>query len=337
MNTVLVSGYGIKISIKKGLIVISDKNNGKKTIGLADIDQLIIATSGVLITSSVLRKLLSHGVDIVILDSSGLPIGRLYPPFISKTIDTRRSQYVAYNEPEIVKKLILEFITSKVYNQVGHLRRLAKQLDKPGLRELAYNLLNEYLDKISNLHGSIEYIREKIRIAESIIAQKYWEALATTIPDKYEFTSRKPGEGEDIVNRCIDYMYGLLYSEIWKILVLAGLDPYAGFMHIDRSGKPVLVYDFVEMFRASCVDYPLFSTLRNYLKPEWKDSDSKLLAIETRRELIKILKETLDRRVSYRGLEYRCSLRSAIARKSYELASYLRKEIVDFKGFIEEW
>jgi len=336
LNTVVVSGYGVKISVSKGLLVISDGEN-KKKIGLADVDQLIIVSSGVSITSSAIRLLVANGVDIVFLDAKGLPIGRIYPPYISKTVDTRRAQYLVYNIREKIVKLMIEFITTKIYNQTGHLRRLARQLDRPGLRELAYEIVDEYLERLPSESSSIEYVREKLRIAESIAAQKYWEALSTTIPENLGFKSRKPGEGVDIVNRCLDYMYGVLYSEVWKILVLAGLDPYAGYIHVDRSGKPTLVYDFVEMFRASAVDYPLFSALRNYLTPTWKDQETGLLSLETRRELIKILKKRLDQRVGGKGYDNRYTLRSFIARKAYELASYLRGETPVFKGFIEEW
>src|SRR5437763_130357 len=36
--------------------------------------------------------------------------------------------------------------------------------------------------------------------------------------------------------------------------VHAGLDPFAGFLHVDRPGKPSLVLDLVEEFRQPIVD-----------------------------------------------------------------------------------
>ncbi len=336
MNRLVIDGYGVRVSAKQGLLVISD-GKGKKRMGLTDIDQVLIATSGVSITSNAVRLLMRMGVDLVFLGPRGSPIGRVYPPFINKTVDTRRAQYMAYNDDEKSLSIVKSILYAKIYNQAGHLRRLARHLDRPGLREVAYDIMGEFLEEASGIHGSLRAGREKLRLAEALAAHKYWEALATTIPGELGFTGRKPGEGTDPVNRCLDYMYSLLYSETWKSLVLAGLDPYAGFMHTDKSGKPVLVYDYSEMFRASAVDYPLLSRLRNGWVPEWKDREIGLLSNETRRELIKIFYENLDRKTSAHGLDRRRKLGSLIQYYAFKLAGYLRDEEREYKGFQMEW
>ncbi|MER3513307.1 MAG: CRISPR-associated endonuclease Cas1, partial [Chloroflexota bacterium] len=51
-----------------------------------------------------------------------------------------------------------------------------------------------------------------------------------------------------------NYGYGILYGQVERALVLAGLDPYAGFIHVDRPGKPSLVLDLIEEFRQAVVD-----------------------------------------------------------------------------------
>ncbi len=337
LKRLLIDGYGVKVSVSKGLLVISNGNGGKKKIGLADIDQVIIATSGVVITSSAVRLLMRNGVDLVFLGPRGLPIGRVYPPYINKTVDTRRAQYLLYNDDKRSLELVKNILYSKVYNQAGHLRRLARHLDRPGLRDVAYDLMSDYLEEAGTVHGSLEASREKLRIAEALAAHKYWETLATTIPENLGFTGRKPGEGSDVVNRCLDYMYSLLYSEAWRSLVLAGLDPYAGYMHTDKSGKPVLVYDYSEMFRASLVDYPLFSRLRNGWIPEWKDREAGLLSPSTRRELVRIFTENLEKKAGARGADSRKKLGSHLQWYAYELASYVRGEKREYKGFQMEW
>ena len=335
-KTVVIDGYGVKVSTERGLLVIRNGSD-KQKIGLTEIEQVVIATSGVSITSGAIRLLLRNNVDVVFLDSRGLPIGRIYPPYVNRTVDTRRGQYMLFYNDKASIQLVTEIMYSKIYNQAGHLRRLAKQLDRPGLRENAYRMLTEYLEDTSSIRGTLEIAREKIRIAEAKAAHIYWESLATTIPPELGFDSRKPGTGEDIVNRCLDYMYGLLYSEAWKALVLAGLDPYAGFMHVDRSGKPVLVYDFVEMFRPSHVDYPLFSRLRNGWVPEWKDDREGLLSLETRRELIKLFRENLDRKAGFKGSDRRRRLGSILVHFAFKLASYARGESTSYTGFQMVW
>ena len=56
------------------------------------------------------------------------------------------------------------------------------------------------------------------------------------------------------MNALLNYGYGILYSQVWSALTLAGLEPFAGFLHVDRPGKPSLVLDFIEEFRQPIVD-----------------------------------------------------------------------------------
>ena len=39
------------------------------------------------------------------------------------------------------------------------------------------------------------------------------------------------------------------------------MEPFAGFLHVDRSGKPSLVLDLIEEFRQPVVDRPVFAWL----------------------------------------------------------------------------
>ena len=50
----------------------------------------------------------------------------------------------------------------------------------------------------------------------------------------------------------------------------AGLEPFAGFLHVDRSGKPSLVLDLMEEFRQPVVDRAILSWLNRGGHPRYK-------------------------------------------------------------------
>jgi CRISPR-associated protein Cas1 len=52
----------------------------------------------------------------------------------------------------------------------------------------------------------------------------------------------------------LNYGYGVLMGEVWRAVHYAGLDPYAGFLHADKPGKPSMVLDLMEEFRPHLVD-----------------------------------------------------------------------------------
>jgi len=75
---------------------------------------------------------------------------------------------------------------------------------------------------------------------EGQAAQVYWGAVSEP--------SRDP-EGGDPFNLVLNCGYGLLRYAVWRQVVVHGLDPYAGFLHVDKSGRPSLALDLMEEFR----------------------------------------------------------------------------------------
>jgi hypothetical protein len=52
-----------------------------------------------------------------------------------------------------------------------------------------------------------------------------------------------------LLNAALNYGYGMLRAQVRQALLLAGLEPNAGFLHADRPGKPSLTLDQIEEFR----------------------------------------------------------------------------------------
>ena len=330
MKTMIISGYGVKIGVEKGILVVKDKNSVEK-ISIGDLDQVIIATSGVSITSKAIRVLLRHGVDVVFLDSRGLPAGRLWLPYLTKTTLTRRAQYEAYVNGFglTIAKAIVQ---AKLMNQAGLLRRLARNTEDSGLREESYRV-ESYLSRIEEVNGSLIEARDKLREVEAHAARVYWSCLATILPRDIGFNGRDY-ESSDAFNISLNYLYAVAYTEAWRELVLAGLDPFAGYLHVDRSGRPSLVYDYIEMFRASLVDYML---IKLYTNTTWRPRISDgLLDHESRARLLKEFYLNLERKVKPRKKNQSMTLRQALRHYAYRLADSLR-ELQPYEGFIEKW
>lgn len=329
MNTMLITGYGVKLRYRKGLVIVETKSSEKQEIPLINLDQIVIATSGVWFSSKLVRKLVEHGVDLVILDSRGRPIGRVYPPFVNRTVETRRSQYLAYSTHRGVH-VAKEIVYAKLANQSSLLKKYYYYTGIQELREASGRISNIAL-RIRELEGATVDLKEKLRVLEAEAARVYWSSYAMLLPRELGFESRDH-DSMDFVNVSLNYAYGVLYGECWKALVLAGLDPYAGFIHEDRSGKPVLVFDFVEMFRFAADSVVLVLFRRG-----WKPSLSNgLLDYESRRRLIESILDFLENTKTSYIDEAPVSLRQAIKKTALALASYLRGEGV-FVGYVHRW
>ena len=73
---------------------------------------------------------------------------------------------------------------------------------------------------------------------------------------------------KDVFNQCLNYVYGILYGEVWRAIVKAGLDPYFGLMHGSQRDQGSLVFDLIEEFRAPFADRLVISMIGRNFKPE---------------------------------------------------------------------
>ncbi len=318
MRMLFINGYGIKVGVKESSLNIRNHKE-EKQIPLSEIDAVVISTSGVSITSSAVRLLSRVGIEVVFLSPRGDPVAIIYSSNPTRTVDTKRAQYMAYNSSLSIK-VAAEIIRSKAANQAWVLNELFIRTKKLVLREAHDNICNlvRKVDEIAESKDMIKF-REKLMNVEALIAREYWGAIARVLPKEIGFDGRDK-DSPDPLNSSLNYGYGILYSLAWRALVLAGLDPYAGFLHVDRSGKPVLVFDYVECWRAPLVDWPI---VREILKGWRPSSVEGRLDLKSRERIIKAIKDALGKacRSSYRPM--RCE--DAIKGYAIRFASALRR------------
>lgn len=326
MRELVLKEYGASLRTRRGLLVVSRAGGEKVELSPSELDLVVIASGGVSVTARAVRLLMRHGVDLVFLDERGQPVGRVYPPFINKTVLTRRKQYEAYFTAARWS-VVYAIVEAKIRNQANLLKYYAKALEAPVLREAAEEVLRALHDLPRALGDAGAVVS-----VEAKAARAYWGGVALLLPRELGFEGRDH-DSLDPVNLCLNYCYALLYSRCWRALVLAGLDPYAGFLHADRSGKESLVYDFSEMFKPSAVDRMLISAFREGWRPR---VESGLISRDSRAELVSRFSQWMKRRVRPTSGEP-CTLDQALKRWAVGLASYLRGEAGDFKGFVEPW
>ncbi len=70
----------------------------------------------------------------------------------------------------------------------------------------------------------------------------------------FPFTGRSRRPPLDNLNSLLSFLYTLLTNEVTSALEAVGLDPYVGFLHRDRPGRPSLALDLMEEMRPVFAD-----------------------------------------------------------------------------------
>jgi CRISPR-associated protein Cas1 len=125
-------------------------------------------------------------------------------------------------------------------------------------------LVREALDKMENClaHARATGSVDTLRGIEGDAAGWYFGAFDQMVlsdsPD-FRFTSRSRRPPMDRINALLSYAYSILALDIASALESVGLDPYVGFLHAERPGRPSLALDLMEEFRAPIADRTVLS------------------------------------------------------------------------------
>ena len=244
--------------------------------------------------------------------------------------------------------MALAVAEGKLSNQINLLKYMAKyrKAKQPDLYKEVRLLADEVLDHSAELDrlraetlqnpiGSytVDDVRGQILSIEGRGAQKYWQAIGKLLLANVNWPGRRTQGASDPLNSALNYGYGILYSQIERALVLAGLDPYAGFLHTDRPGKSALVYDMVEEFRQTIVDRTVLAVFNRGAAIEL-DSRGRLTE-KSRKSLAEKVFIRMDAQERYE--DKRHPLRNIVQMQARHLAAYLRDERDTYKPFVSSW
>jgi CRISPR-associated protein Cas1 len=167
---------------------------------------------------------------------------------------------------------------------------------------------------------------------EGAAGRLYWQSVAEIVSEKLTFLGREHRGATDEMNSLINYGYGILYAQVWGAVVNAGLDPFGGFLHVDRPGKPSLVLDLVEEFRQPVVDRVVIAHIN--LGEPVKMANG-MLDVETRSGLADKVLQRLDAREPFDGKRYQ--VRSIIQMQARRAAAFLRRDATSYTSFRFKW
>ncbi|GAB7387962.1 hypothetical protein BSNK01_17990 [Bacillaceae bacterium] len=202
-----------------------------------------------------------------------------------------------------------QFAYGKMQNQINTLKYYLRSRTDPERERMMAEIvrMQRYVKELLSIEGNrVEDVRQKVLNCEALAAQHYWKGVKMLIGEKNrEFPGRDPWSPSDPVNMMLNYGYGIIGARVLGAIVRTGLEPYAGFIHADRSGKLSLRYDLVEEFRAPIVDRVVLSMLAKGFKPQTEQKeDGCILHKDTRKHLKENLFKRLDAKEKYKGKEY---------------------------------
>jgi len=342
----IIDQYGAFLGKHSERLIVTKGEEKIAQAPLLHLESVVIANQGVSLSAEAVRECTERGIPIHFISGTGTAYASLYSAGLTGTIATRRAQLEALNTTRGLS-LVLGFGMGKLQNQSNLLKYMAKYRREtdPDLHNELRLCADEVLDHLIEMEQIRQYpeyrdgtvtvndLRNELMGIEGRGAQKYWKAVKQVLPEKYRFSGRRGRGATDPINAALNYSYGILYGQVERCLVLAGLDPFAGFLHVDRPGKPSLTLDFIEEFRPVVVDRTVFGLANKNVAFDFDEHN--MLTRETRKMLAEKINERLESEVPYEGKRY--PIRAVIQMQARHIATYLRGERASYEPLLMGW
>jgi len=329
--------FGCHIGKYSERLKVTHKGEVRQQAPLMHLQTVTLVGGGVGISSDAVAACCERGIPIYMLSALGDVYGLIFPSAINGTVLARREQMLAYFDDRAVT-LAISFSTAKMKNQARTLRywgrnRRDNHPDHAAQLSQAAAEIDADVNRVGQaaLPADREQVAPWLMGMEGTAARRYWSAVSLIVPADYGWQGRIGRGATDPVNSLLNYGYGMLYAEVQRAILLAGLDPYAGFLHADRPGKPSLVLDLIEEFRQIIVDRVVIGLVARHYTIEM-DVDNRLTQ-NTRRDFAGRILHQLEGKARYRGKRH--LLRHIIQNQARSIAAFLRRE-ADYIPYLME-
>ena len=178
---------------------------------------------------------------------------------------------------------------------------------------------------------------------EGAAAARYFGAFANLIKRDadtasfaFDFTTRNRRPPLDPVNALLSYAYALLVRTWTVTLTAVGFDPYRGFYHQPRYGRPALALDMMEPFRPLVADSAVIQAINN---GEVKPTDfisaagAVNLTNDGRKRFIAAFERRIDQEITHPVFGYRLSYRRLFEVQARLLGRFLLGDITEYPNF----
>ncbi len=261
----------------------------------------------------------------------------------------RRRQFAAMFDEARSLAIARRLVEAKIRNQRTLLRRNwrlpARRPSDPVPEEEEDKAL--VMKRLKKLYERVPHARsqEALLGLEGEAAAIYFRHFARMLhpPESagdapaFDFTQRNRRPPRDPVNALLSLGYAMLARVFTAALTVVGLDPWNGFYHAPRAGRPALALDLMEPWRPVIVDSAVITVINNgEVRPGDFVSNGPACNLKPagRKAFIAAFERRLDQEAIHPSFGYRVSLRRMIEVEARLFARHLDGEIRDFPHYL---
>src|SRR5579883_952896 len=340
LRPLYLNSQGVRVGKSGAVLQVREKDALVQEVRIGEICQVSLM-GNVQISTQAVQALCEADVPICYFSMGGWFYG-ITIGLNEKNVFLRRSQFRLAEQEYFARALARRLVAGKIRNQRTLLQRNHVEPNRntlTGLKEMA-----ERAEKATSL--------EELLGLEGNAARLYFGGFAGMIkvddqdgtPENGSATGRFPFDFEgrnrrpprDPVNALLSLAYSLLAKDLTVACYAVGFDPYIGYYHQPRFGRPALALDLMEPFRPLIADSAVLTavntgmvTARDFVRV----GGSVALTASGRKGFFRAYELRMDSLVTHPLFDYRVSYRRLLEIQARLLARVLEGEIAEYPVF----
>ncbi len=334
LKPLYLNTQGLRVGKTGKVLRVKDRDKVVQDVRIGEICQLNLMGNVQLSTQAV-QALCEAGVPICYFSQGGWFYG-VTTGMNTKNVFLRRAQFRLADQEWFALRLARALVAGKIRNQRVMLQR--NHIEPEG------RVLWEMKQMIARAEAA-RSIEELLGI-EGNAARLYFSRFSGMIKVdeedgagefRLDFNQRNRRPPRDPVNALLSLAYSLLAKDLTVTCYAVGFDPFLGFYHQPRFGRPALALDLMEPFRPLIAESAVLSAINTRMvtpKDFVRAGKAVALTASGRKSFFRAYELRMDSLVTHPLFDYRVSYRRLLEIQARLLARVIEGEIPEYPVFV---
>jgi CRISPR-associated protein Cas1 len=340
---------GFRVGCNDAVIKVKEKDRVVEEVRVGDVCHVAIF-GNIQVSTQAVQRFCDRDIPVTWFSMGGWFYGMTRGHSL-KNVLLRIEQFRHAADPVSCLGLARQFVRGKIHNhRVLFMRNHAEPPERTKLRlgqarddAMAARSLEELLG-VEGAAAAVYFQQFGGLIRERIEEEDFLEGIAPPTPVAapevaftFDFTTRNRRPPTDPVNAMLSLAYSLLAKECTLAACAVGLDPYVGFYHQPRHGRPALALDLMEEFRPLIAESAVLTAINSrYVSTSDFVTAGQAVNLNAtgRKQFFQCFEQRMNSLITHPVFDYKVSYRRAIELQFRILARVLTGEIPEYIPFM---
>jgi len=339
-----LNSQGFRVGIKDRVLDVKEKDRTVETIRLADVHHVALF-GNIQISTQAVQQLCRDEIPLTFFSMGGWFYGITRGHSLANIL-LRQAQFRTADSAQACLELAQRFVSGKIRNARKMLMRNALVQPAAALLRLkgaAHDALAAAsLESLLGIEGAAAavYFAEfggMLKADDDDELPGLERPAPAAPPLQFDFQGRNRRPPTDPVNALLSLAYSLLAKDCTVALLAVGFDPWMGFYHRPRPGRPALALDLMEEFRPLIAESAVITAINTrMLTPSdfVRAGEAVNLSQAGRRKFFHAYEQRMSHLIVHPVFDYQVTYRRALELQARLLARVLEGEIPHYLPFL---